>query len=135
MSTGYGKGVTNEGQWNPDGLIAGDAALLTGIKGTISSGESASETVRGAVLGRTSGGEYRVSASGNGDGSETPDCVLAHDVDASSGAVEASLYKTGHFNRNKMSAGSGIDLSDNGVIEGLRAKGITMQNAQAAPTS
>ena len=130
---GYAEGVTNEGAWSPDNLFAG-TVQPTSRKVTVAAGEAAADTVRGAVMGTvTVGGQVRFADTGNADGSQTPDVILAHDVDASAATAEAIVYPTGNFNRNALVSHASIDLTDATVIEGLRVKGILMEDAQAAP--
>lgn len=130
---GYAAGVTNEGTWNHDGLFA-DSNRVVAEKYTMASGEAVTDTVRGAVLGTvTANGQLKLAVVGAGDGSETPDLILAAPVDASAAAVECMAYKIGHFNRNKLRPDASIDLTDATVEEGLRVKGITYTEAQAAP--
>ncbi|AKM11632.1 hypothetical protein AB433_07550 [Croceicoccus naphthovorans] len=71
-------------------MIAGGTYTTRVI--TVLSGEVRSA---GAVLGKiTASGKYKLSASAAGDGSQTPALVLAQDVDASGGDVEAVCYET-----------------------------------------
>lgn len=90
--------------YQPGGLIAGDYPVAHRSV-TIAAGEN---LVRGAVLGRVSSGDtYKLSASGAGDGSQTPVAVLAEDVDATGGAVTAPAYFSGEFAADKLTFGTG----------------------------
>ena len=70
----------------------------------------------------TIGGKYKLSASAAGDGSETPDVVLAEDCDASAADAEALVYYTGDFAESALTLGTGHTADS--IREGLRAKGI-----------
>ncbi|MDN3525643.1 head decoration protein [Halomonas sabkhae] len=62
----------------------------------------------GAALGEvTASSEYKLSATGAGDGSETPSVVLWEDVDASGGAVEAEVLICGDVRFSELTLGSG----------------------------
>lgn len=108
--------------FNPDRLIAGDPARLLARSITLEEGQNLS---RGAVLGRiTASSTYALSATGAGDGSETPDLVLAEDTDASAGDVVTIAYERGDFDENEIVLGSGHTADS--IREGLRAKGINL---------
>lgn len=103
-----------------DQLVAGNSNLLAAIKITLAAGEN---LARGAVLGKvTANGEYKLSASGAGDGSETPDVILAEDTDASAAAATTIAYIRGDFNEAALILGAGHTVDS--IREGLRAKGI-----------
>ncbi len=111
--------------YTPDALTAGNENLLTGVKITIESGQN---LIRGAVLGKvTASGEYKLSASAAGDGSEVPDLILVEDCDASGGVKEALGYSRGDFNANALTLGIGHSIAS--IKEGLRSKGIVLVNA------
>jgi hypothetical protein len=106
----------------PDALVAGNAHLLVTRSITLLSGENRS---RGAVLGRIdASGKYALSATGAGDGSETPDLILAEDTDASGGDQVTIAYERGDFNSAALTLGSGHTVAS--IREGLRDKGITL---------
>lgn len=118
----------NSQTYTPDNLTAGNEHLLVGKKVTIESGQS---LTRGAVLGKvTASGEYKMSAAGEGDGSEVPDLILVDDCDASAAAKEALAYSRGDFNANALTLGSGHTVDS--IKEGLRGKGIIIVNAVPA---
>ncbi len=111
-----------EGTHVPDALIAGNAHLLVGRNVTIVSGQNLK---RGAVLGKiTASGKYALSASGASDGSQTPDLILAQDVDATDADQSAMAYARGDFAASAVTLGTGHTVAS--VTEGLRAKGITL---------
>lgn len=108
--------------FSPDRLVAGDPSRLLARKITLISGQTLS---RGAVLGKiTDGGKYNLSLSAAGDGSETPDLILAEDTDASAGDVVTIAYERGDFDENEITLGTAHTVAS--VQEGLRAKGITL---------
>ena len=103
---------TSEGSMVPDALIYDGSPVGEPI--SIPSGT----LTRGAVI--NAGG-----ALANGTGIYG---VLAEDVDASGGAVEAVVYIQGHFNENAMDFGSSNAAADK---DALRALGILIRAAQA----
>lgn len=113
---------TQETPYQVDGLIAG--GTYTTRKVTILSGET---VVRGEVLGKiTASGKYLGSASAAGDGSETPDFIALHDVDASSGDTEAIVLETGQVVGSALTIGTGHTVAS--IREGLRDKGILIDD-------
>lgn len=108
-----------ETSFTPDRLIAGDMQLVPRTI-TLVSGQN---LARGAVLGKISAsGKYTLSASAAGDGSNTPDLILADDCDASAGDATAIAYVTGIFNEGALILGAGHTVSS--IREGLRGKSI-----------
>ncbi|HEX8374776.1 MAG TPA: head decoration protein, partial [Geminicoccaceae bacterium] len=64
--------------------------------------------VAGAVIGKiTASGKYKTSAAAAGDGSETPDLVLAEDVDATGGDREGIAYETATVVSTGLTLGAG----------------------------
>ncbi|MFW6021515.1 MAG: head decoration protein [Guyparkeria sp.] len=106
-------------EYTPDSLVATNAALLSGRKVTIKSGENLE---RGAVLGKDGDDKYLLSLSGATDGSETPDMILAEDVDASDGDASALAYERGDFREDALILGADHTIAS--IREGLRGKGI-----------
>lgn len=93
-------------------------------KVTIASGRT---LVAGTVLGKiTSGGKYIASLSGASDGSQTPDFVLAHDVDASGADTEALVIETGTVVATALTLGASHTIAS--IREGLRVKGILIDD-------
>lgn len=114
-------------QSTTDNLLAGNAHLLVSRAITLVSGQNLK---RGAVLGKiTASGKYNLSASAAGDGSQTPDLILAEDCDASAGDKGALAYSRGDFSSAGLTLGAGHTVAS--ILEGLRAKGITIINAIA----
>ena len=113
--------------FSPDNLIAGPADLIVSRKVTIDAGVLA----RGAVLGKiTAGGKYILSASAAVDGSQVPDAILAHAVDATAADQEAMVYMRGDFAEGALVLGAGHTADS--IREGLRDKGITLVKTQPA---
>ncbi len=107
----------------PDKLIAGDAKIVTEPV-TIASGSGA--LTRGTVLGRiTASKKYTMAVGTASDGSQTPDAILAGDVDATSGDVAAIAYLSGEFNGAALALGAG--LTPDGIREVLRDKNIYLK--------
>lgn len=69
-------------------------------------------------------GEYKLSASAANDGSQTPDLILAQDVDATAADKPALAYSRGDFAASALTLGTGHTVAS--ITEGLRAKGITL---------
>jgi len=66
------------------------------------------DLVRGAVLGKiTATKKYALSASAAVDGSETPALILAVDVLAAGGDVNAVAYGSGEFDSRQLTLGVG----------------------------
>lgn len=106
----------------PDRLIAGNAHLLAGRNITIASGQT---LMRGAVLGKiTASGKYILSLAAAADGSQTPDLVLAEDVNASGADAPGLAYERGDFNAGALTLGTGHTVAS--IRDGLRGKGITL---------
>lgn len=121
------QGFTDQGTCTPDNLIAGEYPRVERV---VTIANSAALT-KGAVLGKiTASGKYQLSASAAGDGSETPDAILAEDADASAADVEAVVYFSGEFNESALSLGTGHTVD--GVRAGLRDKNIYLRKNQAA---
>lgn len=122
MSQGY----QTAGTFVPDNLIAGDAKIVTrGI--TVAAGQGV--LPRGAVLGKITDdesddvGKYVLSgATSVTDGSQTPDCILAEAVDATSADVVTVGYLSGQFNQASLTLGTGHTLAS--IRDDLRDKNI-----------
>lgn len=118
----------SESTFTPDRLIGGDQVGLVTRKITLISGQN---LVRGAVLGKiTASGKYNLSLSAAGDGSQTPDLILAEDTNASGGDKETVAYATGVFNQRALTIGTAHTADT--IREGLRAKGIHLIPSDAA---
>ena len=92
------------GTYTPDNLVADIDLTVTTEIVTIKQGEV---HTRGTVLGKITADEkYIMSLSAAVDGSQVPKRILAEDVDATAGDVEAIVYKSGAFNVNFMTLGT-----------------------------
>lgn len=97
---------------------------ITTRKVTILSGQV---QPRGAVLGRiTASGKYVLSLAAAADGSQTPDMILAEDVDASGGDIEAIAYENATVVSTALTLGAGHSVAS--IREGLRGKGIQIDD-------
>lgn len=105
----------------PDMLVASNADMLVNRKVTIAAGQTLE---RGSVLGKDGDGKYHLSAATASDGSEVPDLILTHDVDATGGDAEALAYSRGDFTEAALTLGAGHTLD--AVRETLRGKGIVL---------
>lgn len=77
---------------------------------------------KGAILGKvTSSGKYKLVKTTGDDGSQNPNCVLAHDVDTET-MTTVTCYTSGKFNLSQVY----IEDNDNILkcIEGLRLLNI-----------
>jgi hypothetical protein len=116
-----------QASYTPGDIIAGNHDELVGEKITIISGQN---LVRGAVLGKiTASGKYNLSLSAASDGSQTPDLILAEDVNATSGDKTAIAYSRGDFNTRFLTIGAGHTAAS--IKEGLRVKNIILINSIA----
>lgn len=115
-------GITSE-VFTPDNFVAQGVPI--GKKVTVASG--AGVLAAGTVLGKvTVSSKYLKSLAAAGDGSEAPDMILAHEVDASEADVEAMVYFSGVFNADALTIGTGHTAAS--IFEGLRGKGIYLVN-------
>lgn len=116
----------SKSSFSPDGLLCGaDAVVSQQI--TLLSGQN---LAKGAVLGKiTASGKYTLSASAAGDGSQTPDAILAEATDASGGDKVTVAYVKAMVLESALVLGAGHTLD--GIREGLRAKDIHLIKSQA----
>ena len=122
----HASGLTDQGEYKPCNLIAGEYLRIERII-TIASG---SALTKGSVLGRvTASGKFILSESDATDGSETPDAILAEDVDASAEDKQAVVYFSGEFNENALTLGGSFTLDD--IRAGLRSKSIFLRKNQS----
>lgn len=116
---------SSDAAYDPNDIIA-DPKNLFARAVTLASGQN---LVRGAVLGKiTAGGNYTLSLSAAGDGSQTPVAVLAQDMDASGGAKTVQVYLRGDFKASKLTYGTAHTKAT--VFEGLAARGIALHDDQ-----
>ena len=122
----HASGLTDQGEYKPCNLIAGEYPRIERII-TIASG---SALTKGSVLGRvTASGKFSLSASDANDGSETPDAILAEDVDASAEDKQAVVYFSGEFNETALTLGNGHTLES--IRAGLRSKSLFLHKNQS----
>lgn len=113
--------------FTPDNLLANDSPIQS-RKVTLVSGQN---LARGAVLGKiTTGGKYTLSLSAAGDGSQTPNAILAEACDASGGDKECLVYIGGVFNEKALIFGTAHTADS--TREGLRDQGIYITKVQGA---
>lgn len=119
-------GFTDQGEYKPCNLIAGEYPRIERII-SIASG---SALTKGSVLGRvTASGKFILSESDATDGSETPDAILAEDVDASAEDKQAIVYFSGEFNETALTLGTGHTLES--IRAGLRSKSLFLRKNQS----
>lgn len=114
---------------DPEGFVLGDVAVgatfADDIKFVIADGST--DFIVGdkfSITVAAGSGKYVKSLAAAADGSQVPDCILAHDCDASSGDKETVAYKGGWFNETRVTYGTGHTADS--VREGLRVKGINL---------
>lgn len=90
-----------------DELIGSTGITLITKNVTVAKGSGALK--RGTVLGKSSASGFysTVSKASATDGTQTADCILARDVDATSADTVATVYVSGVFNREKLIVGDG----------------------------
>lgn len=117
---------------NPDRLIAGDPLGPTTEKVTLTDISSTGALVRGTVLGQvTADSKFGICLNGSADGSEVARAILAKDADPSSGDVEAMIFRTGQFNQDRLTFGTGTTIANS--RESLANQGILLVDPTAAP--
>lgn len=110
--------VEDHALFTPDQLADGE---VKSIEVVVTGGNY----VRGSVLGKiTSSGNYTLSASAAGNGSETPSMVLAEDVDATSNPKRAAAIAAGCVNEDELIFGTGHTADS--VRAPLRDVGIVL---------
>lgn len=118
----------NFGSSTSDNLIAGTTHPID-VKGiTVLTGQGVLK--RGTVLGIiTESGKGKKVDSGASDGSQSADCILADDIDTTSGDVVTSAYISGEFNRGALIFG-GTDTAAKHEAT-LRQNGIFLKDVVA----
>ena len=121
---GIASGVTTQGVFTPENLIAGEFPRIMRIE-TITGGQALPQ---GAVLGQiTATGAYVLSITTATDGSEVPVAILAQPTDATSD-VEGHLFLSGEFNAHALTLGSGHTLAS--VTESFRTRSLFIRTNQ-----
>lgn len=115
---------------DPEGTVV-EAAGATGaayagpVGFTITAGATAFVAGDGFVITVGTGTtKATLAAAAATDGSQSPSLVLAYDVDATAGDVEAIAYESGDFIKEQLIFGAG--LTADGTREQLRRLNITM---------
>lgn len=120
-SPSHASGFTSEGSVTQDKLF--DRETIT-RKVVIAAGAM---HLRGELLGQvTASKKYLLSASAAGDGSQVPDAILLHDVDATSVDQEAIVAIKGRFGIQGMIFGAGQTAASVDAV--LRDKNIYLEN-------
>lgn len=125
---------------DPEGIVLGDVAIVAGaggialvnehIRGTLTDGavdfvvgDGFDVTVTAAAkVGNLN--RAKLAAAASVDGSQDPNLILAYDVDARNGDVEAIAYESGDFVREALVFGDGI--TPDSARETLRRRNITL---------
>lgn len=108
----------NEGTLKPDNLLAGDFPRVARLV-TVTGGNY----IRGTVLGKiTASGKYCTAVSSKTDGTQTPFCILAENVNAGTEDKQAVVYFTGEFNSASLTFDSSFTVAT--ITEKLHEKSI-----------
>lgn len=100
--------MTTTATYTPSSLIAGNFPQVKD-SGVIAAGQTLK---RGAVLGQvTADGQYKLSASAAGDGSEAPKVILDEDIDTTEGALPGVLLLTGEVSGTELTLGAGHTIA------------------------
>lgn len=116
----------------PDGTVDGQGAVGVAYNGTLNFtlADGANDWVEDdyipIVVSYAAGLKYKLSVAAANDGSQTPDFVLAQDVDASTGDAEALVYETAQLNASALTLGAGHTIAS--IREGLRHKGLLIDD-------
>jgi len=120
---GIAEGFNDQGSYAPDNLIAGEFPRVTRIV-TVT---GAALLSRGAVLGQIDAdGRFQLSDTSLTNGAENPEAILAEDVDATSGDVQAHVYLAGEFNAPALTMGAGHTLAS--ITKAFRQRSIFLRN-------
>ena len=106
----------------PEDLITGEKKLVTGPVMVLSGTSPARLSVMGIV---TASGKAVLSAAAANDGSQVPDHILVHAVDATSADTKGPAYLEGCFNPELLVYGAGH--TEDTVAPSLRDKGIYLR--------
>ena len=105
---GIASGMTDQGRYDPDRLIAGEFPRICRII-TLTGGVA---LPAGAVLGQITATEsYQLSTAAASDGSQTPSAVLIEPADASQEDVQVHAYLTGELHAAELTLGAGHTLA------------------------
>jgi len=119
---------------DPKGNVLGDVSVSTSlgsatfanqIKFAIADGATDFVVGDGFDVTVVAGNGYYVeSLAAAVDGSQTPDCILAEDADATLASIATPAYFSGDFNDSAIVLGAGHTAAS--IREGLRQKGINL---------
>lgn len=109
-----------------DGLIVDNFPPADVFSVTVKSGEGALK--RGSVLAITLADGKMSWHAAESSATVEANCILAEDVDATSGEAHALAYRTGHFATNKLLTKGDIGLTYKDK-EALRKGGILLSDA------
>ena len=109
--------------FTPEDLITGEKQIVTGtIVVASGAGVVESRSVLGII---TASGKALLSDNAASDGSEVPNCILVHEIDATSADVEAAVYFEGCFNPELLVLGG--THSEVTIAAALRDSGIYLK--------
>ena len=98
---------------NPDRLIAGGANGPTTEEVTLTDISTSGALVRGTVLGQvTADSKWGLCLSASGDGSQNARAILAKDADPTGADLTAQIFRTGQFNEDALTFGTGTTLAN-----------------------
>lgn len=123
---------------DPDGFQIGTIVMAAGtgtfdddIKFAIADGTQDFIVGEGFDITVAAGsGKYVLSLAAAADGSQVPDCIAAHSIDATGGDKEELGYFRGQFSSNAVILGTGHTVAS--IREGLRVKGVDLIDVLAA---
>jgi len=127
--------ATNAGAFEvikPDGTLDGAGTVAVAYNGTINftladgSTDFAEDDYIPVTVSYASGLKHKLSLAAATDGSQTPNYVLAQDVDASGGDTEAIAYETATVVATALTLGAGHTVAS--IREGLRRRGIKIDD-------
>ncbi len=127
--------ATNAGKYEvfkPDGTLDGVGTVGVAYNGTINgtladgSNDWVVDDYIPIVVSYATGLKHILSLAAATDGSQTPNYVLAQDVDASGGDTEAIAYETATVIASALTLGTGHTVAS--IREGLRRRGIKIDD-------
>lgn len=118
--------------FKPDGTLDGVGTVGVAYNGTINgtladgSADWVEDDYIPVTVSYASGLKHKLSLAAATDGSQTPNYVLAQDVDASGGDTEAIAYETATVVATALTLGAGHTVAS--IREGLRRRGIKIDD-------
>jgi len=111
-------GFEKVGETYPDRLV-----IEAGIARVVTIASGAGKLRRGSVIGKvTASRKFLLAKKAAADGSAVPEMILADDVDATSGDVQAVAYLTGKYNSNAIHLDESLSVID--VSDAFRTKSL-----------